>query len=567
MINMWTDLRHRFAQPVLLAFLCCSMLLATACNNSSPTKNTVSPSPTPVSLPVYDFPAVDANYAYDQLYYMSMTFLQRESGFDTAEQNGHKAFAQYWANEMLNNLRGLGARVSYDNFQAGWISRPGVSPSYNVEVTIPGAVHPEQVVVVGSHYDGMHVSQGSAFDDTSGCAIMLAETRALGNYWRSHHLYPARTLRFVIFDAEEEGILGSYQYANNSVNGDLTNIVAMFNEEQSGLSYPVRFLGKASNPLIPLRIANLNTSASHPFFSDLLSSAVSAVAQELRTMGYTSLTYHGDNGRDISQPIFTSDQLKQAVSQGDELGFSDDAAFDQAMIPALTFIAGDEGDVNNGRQHNPNNIPDNEYYPFDTHYDTIQLLNGYASGATGKSPALALALDFQAMIQAWMFDQPGLVGTLATNQLAAGPLAAISDIGISKPGVPLKLDASSSFDPFAPRNSLNYRWDFGDGTRADGVSVQHTYAHAGKYILTLTVQDARGTRKVSKTLVINAKPPTYGNTFLGILQQEAASGSPLARGDLSPGPGFRLPSIVQNGDGLTGDDHFPGHNPEPTPAL
>src|SRR5215470_336084 len=114
---------------------------------------------------------------------MSTAFQQRESGFDQdPEHNGHQAFAHYWAQTMQANLSGFAPEIAYDRFQGGWISRPADSPSYNVEVTIPGALHPDQVVIVGAHYDGMHVSQGSAFDDTSGCAILLGEARALGDY-------------------------------------------------------------------------------------------------------------------------------------------------------------------------------------------------------------------------------------------------------------------------------------------------------------------------------------------------------------------------------------------------
>src|SRR5207249_4597135 len=113
-------------------------------------------------------------------------------------------------------------------------NRPAPVPAFNVEVSIPGAVHPEQIVVIGCHYDGMADSQGSAFDDASGCAIELGVAKALGTYWRSHQLYPARTLRFVIFDTEEQGLIGSFHYINDTVNGDTTNIVAMFNEEQNG---------------------------------------------------------------------------------------------------------------------------------------------------------------------------------------------------------------------------------------------------------------------------------------------------------------------------------------------
>jgi len=86
-------------------------------------------------------------------------------------------------------------------------------------------------------------------------------------------------------------------------------------------------------------------------------------------------------------------------------------------------------------------IPANQSYPYDTHYDTIQLMNGYANGETRKSQTLTLALDFQTMLAAWMFDQPAMVGHIAADHLAAGPLAAISSVGILQPGVPLKLNA------------------------------------------------------------------------------------------------------------------------------
>lgn len=565
---MFRFLRQGTRPPfyICACFFLASGLLLVACASTPQAKSTGgSGSSTPLATltpePVYDFPAINANYVYDQLYYMSLAFQQRESGFDiSSEQNGHKAFAQYWAQEMQNNLRGFAPHIAYDYFKGGWISRSSDSPSYNVEVTIPGALHPEQVVVVGSHYDGMHVSQGSAFDDTSGCAIMLGEARALADYWRAHHLYPARTLRFVIFDAEEQGILGSYHYVNSTVNGDTANLVAMINEEQSGFSYPVRFLGKVSNPLIPLHVWNVSASGQ-PFFADLIKSAVPVVSNEMRMLGYTSVTYHGDRGQDVSQLVFTPEQASQMVIAGDMLGGSDDAGFDQAKVPALTFIAGDEGvyDARSGMYKTPG-IPDNQSYPFDTHYDTLQLMNGYANGETKKSQALVLALDFQTMLQAWMFNQPDLVGHVAAGQLPAGPLSAISDIGIVQPGMALKLEAQSAFDPSSPQSQVSYHWNFGDGVQLDGAQVQHIYSHAGTYTLTLNVKDASGTRQISKRLKVTLNPPVYANPFFQVLQRERDTGNELARGDHHPPASFQFPPIVQNGDGLTSDDHFPGHN-------
>ncbi|HEV2656760.1 MAG TPA: M28 family peptidase, partial [Ktedonobacteraceae bacterium] len=144
-----------------------------------------------------DFPTVDPNYVYNQLAYMVTTFQHREAGY-RASAVGHDGFANYWAQEMVRDLAGLGPQVRRDPFSLqGWVGRPADAQAFNVEVSVPGAVHPEQVVVIGCHYDGMAISTQSANDDASGCAIELGVARAMGNYWRSHHTYPARTLRFV----------------------------------------------------------------------------------------------------------------------------------------------------------------------------------------------------------------------------------------------------------------------------------------------------------------------------------------------------------------------------------
>jgi hypothetical protein len=228
-------------------------LLASACETGSTAPASATNTPLP---PIQqDFPAVDPDYIYDQLLALVTPNLRREAGYDTnlpPDQNGHDEFAAAWAQEMAKQLDGFGPAVRRDEFAlAGWRNRPAKVNAFNVEVTVPGLTHPEQIVVIGCHYDGEAVSTQSANDDASGCAIELGVARALAAYWRARHVYPARTLKFVIFDAEEQGLFGSFHYVNQTVNGELGQIVAMINEEQSGIAYPLRFLGKTANPLLP----------------------------------------------------------------------------------------------------------------------------------------------------------------------------------------------------------------------------------------------------------------------------------------------------------------------------
>ncbi len=66
----------------------------------------------------------------------------------------------------------------------------------NIEVEIPGASKPGEIVVIGAHYDSVSGSPG-ADDNATGAAALLA----LARHFRGRS--PARTLRFVAFVNEE----------------------------------------------------------------------------------------------------------------------------------------------------------------------------------------------------------------------------------------------------------------------------------------------------------------------------------------------------------------------------
>ena len=483
-----------------------------------------------------DFPIVNPDYIYDQLSFMATHFLTREAGYDTnlpANINGHDEFADYWGKEMMHNLQGFGAQIRRDSFSVkGWQGRPAVASAFNVEVSIPGATHPEQVVVIGCHYDGEAISTQSANDDASGCAIELGIAKALGDFWRTQHVYPARTLRFVIFDAEEQGLYGSFHYLNNTVNGDTNNIVAMFNEEQNGIAYPLRYLGQAVNPLLPFYIdlSPLQNSALYPHqsalsqtqrdqisrFRSLMQQAVPAVFQQFQAMGYQGLTYHDNNKHDEVQPIFTPEQISNIKQEDDTLGGSDQIPFTLAGVPCATFAG-------NSTYYDHN--PPIWSYPFDQKEDTIQLMNTFADGSSHKSYALTLALALPGMLTTWMLHQPGILGETTLSNLPGGPIAAISDIGQAQVGRTLSLDAQAAFDPHTTGQSgspLTYTWSFGDGSQANGVSVSHTYMTAGNYTLTLTVSSSTEQRHISKTLTVVTQSTTYSNPY----DQYPADGKP-----------------------------------------
>src|SRR5258708_22790499 len=300
-----------------------------------------------------DFPTVDPGYIYNQLFYMATRFQHRSAGYNINQ--GHDQFATYWSQEMVRDLQGFAPQVRRDNFPiAGWKGAPATVPAFNVEVSVPGVTHPEQVVVIGCHYDGQLSSTQSANDDGSGCAIELGVARGLATYWKSHHVYPARTLRFVIFDAEESGLNGSFYYVDNTINGDSKNVIAMINEEQNGIAYPLRYLGQLSNPVLPFYIFT-SPLQNHDFyqgrdkltpqqrsnitlFNGLMQEAVSAVFEQFRAIGYQALSYHGGNHPDVLPPIFTPDQYNNIPMQAANLAASEEVPFTPAGVPCATTI-------------------------------------------------------------------------------------------------------------------------------------------------------------------------------------------------------------------------------------
>ena len=83
----------------------------------------------------------------------------------------------------------------------------GPVESANVVGEIPGTEHPEQVVVIGGHLDSWDLAEGTT-DDGVGVATTLGAAEAILKSGQR----PRRTMRFVLFTGEEQGLLGSLAY-------------------------------------------------------------------------------------------------------------------------------------------------------------------------------------------------------------------------------------------------------------------------------------------------------------------------------------------------------------------
>ena len=95
---------------------------------------------------------------------------------------------------------------------------------WNVIGTIRGSAEPESLVIAGNHRDAWVYG---AADPGSGTAAMLEAVHGLGELLKSGWR-PQRTIVFASWDAEEQGLIGSTEYAEQYAQ-PLQNAVAYFN--------------------------------------------------------------------------------------------------------------------------------------------------------------------------------------------------------------------------------------------------------------------------------------------------------------------------------------------------
>ncbi len=79
--------------------------------------------------------------------------------------------------------------------------------SYNVIGEIRGSTRPEEVVVMGAHLDSWDLGTG-ALDNGANVALLIDVARQM----KRLGLKPARTLRFALWNGEEQGMHGSWGY-------------------------------------------------------------------------------------------------------------------------------------------------------------------------------------------------------------------------------------------------------------------------------------------------------------------------------------------------------------------
>ena len=172
----------------------------------------------------------------------------------------------------------------------------GEGTGYNVIGQFNGTENPEQYVLIGGHLDSWDLGTG-ALDDGAGVALTMAAAKHISDVKR-----PKRSIRVVLFAAEELGLWGAKAYFAEHKN-ELSNIVAAaesdfgadvvyaFESNVSAESLPV--VRAIAKELAPLNIEYIGKNQANGG-PDLipLKAATSAPIFELAQDGTDYFDYH-----------------------------------------------------------------------------------------------------------------------------------------------------------------------------------------------------------------------------------------------------------------------------------
>ncbi len=152
--------------------------------------------------------------AYNFVQEFCEKFPNRKAGI-TANFPAEDSVQHYLKQQLLTATNGA-ANVEYKSFPLS-----DAANAFNIEARLnkQGA---DKQIIIGAHYDSD--GQG-ANDNASGVAALLIAAQTLS---RNVTALPCNVV-FVLFDAEENGLLGSYKYVNEMTQTEKDNTLAVIN--------------------------------------------------------------------------------------------------------------------------------------------------------------------------------------------------------------------------------------------------------------------------------------------------------------------------------------------------
>jgi len=208
--------------------------------------------------------------------------------------------------DHLRRLHNLGKPLSLSiESKASW---KGDVTSGNVILDIIGREKPEEIVLIGGHLDSWDLGTG-AIDDGAGVAITTAAAELIARLPKR----PRRTIRVVMFGAEEVGLLGARAYAKKHADELANHVLATESDFGADTIWQlVSNVNKNANPVIdaigraiePLGIVRGGSEVvgGGPDIIPLVAAGVPTVRLNQNGMDYFDLHHTPDDTLDKIDP-------------------------------------------------------------------------------------------------------------------------------------------------------------------------------------------------------------------------------------------------------------------------
>ena len=518
---------------------------------SGPSKASISampykPEPVITAIPIQPDPAEvpkpnpggDYN-AYDMNVYETIWFPERQPGDETKDDepggaiqhgtcpeggcdNHALEFVKFWKKTMRPLVKPFGGAVHAYKFESPGSGLPDGAPlnsppgaTHNLQAIIPGAVNPEEMVIVSGHYDQTDSGPASAWDSAEGHATVMRIAKIMIDYWKATGTRPAASVKFSAWSAEEAGTFGSQAYIRDNITPfPNSGVRGYFNLDPCGGGYPAYYRGNPTDR-VPL-VMQLTDPADMASPAD--KAEVEAFNKQARDIVGEVFNNLDDNLTDVpTEPeIFVSDEEAEkagvpsqeseiVTALGGLLAFSSDYRnFEAIGVPILNLFAdvlGPHADTTyRGYRedglailHTPND-----------NLKTLNALTGVDQTGLIPSQGWYKGLEMCAHLHAWFMLQESMGGSIPITTKPAAYFEVRGGTAPFEAPKTLRFNARGSHffannrGQLGPTKKIRYRWDFGDGTKGRGLIIKHTYAKEGTYnaVLTVIAPTGRDTMKL-----------------------------------------------------------------------
>lgn len=462
--------------------------------------------------------------------------------------NHQLEYSMYFEETMRDILGDFGVAIHRYRFFNPGSDNTQSGVAVNTAAVVPGVDHPDETVIVSGHFDQTNDGPASAWDSAEGHAQVIRVAKIMADYWKATGTRPSATVKFVPWDAEESGTLGSQDYVeHNVVPGQAHKVRGYFNTDPCAGGYPAFRRGNPADRIaLGIQLANpdRDEDPGTRTLSALLtgSEKIADPGARARMQAFNErapqvveqvFDYLDDTltlASGLRREIFVSTAEARGTGATPDIGndvtigtsrpvaFSSDwRNFEDAGIPFFNpgpETTGPSSDLEPGDAEGISILH--------TPRDNLQTLNALTSAdQTGDavSEGWMKGMEMCAHLLAAFMLQPEQGGARPAGNRVVAYYEALPNEAMA--GKPVRFDAAGSSAP-GEGGDLEYVWDFGDGATARGPVVEHTYSRPSApdhpFASTLTVRDpatgARASMAVPITVGLAARPPLPGPRLL-----------------------------------------------------